>query len=150
MESPREAEGRVAYGVAAHMGMRKKDEDRTSSGRCTVGGERFLYVGLFDGHGGKGAADLCKRELHKRVEALGNEALARGRCAGPSEAVVAGLVAACWELDDRLGTKAVDSGTTATCLFIREGADAAGDAVLPKNSRATFSSNEQCNGRTFR
>ena len=76
MESPREAEGRVAYGVAAHMGMRKKDEDRTSSGRCTVGGERFLYVGLFDGHGGKGAADLCKRELHKRVEALGNEALA--------------------------------------------------------------------------
>ena len=108
----------VTHGVASQMGARKKDEDRTRVGACRVGERTFLYFGLYDGHGGKGAADLCAAELHDVAAKRAAEEAARSPEKRAAACLEAGLVAACWELDDRLGSLAVDSGTTATCLFV--------------------------------
>ena len=108
----------VTHGVASQMGARKKDEDRTRVGACRVGERTFLYFGLYDGHGGKGAADLCAAELHDVAAKRAAEEAKRAPEKRAAECLESGLVAACWELDDRLGSLAVDSGTTATCLFV--------------------------------
>ena len=108
----------VTHGVASQMGARKKDEDRTRVGACRVGERTFLYFGLYDGHGGKGAADLCAAELHDVAAKRAAEEAKRAPEKRAAECLESWLVAACWELDDRLGSLAVDSGTTATCLFV--------------------------------
>lgn len=102
------------YGLTSCVGKKRKDEDRSSVDHaCTAGGATWAYYGLFDGHGGKQAADLCQAELHDLV----TKRAGATRTEGAVEALEAGVRTACWELDERLGSTRIDAGTTATVLF---------------------------------
>mmetsp|Transcript_2948 Transcript_2948/g.8759 ORF Transcript_2948/g.8759 Transcript_2948/m.8759 type:complete len:420 (-) Transcript_2948:152-1411(-) len=104
------------FGLAATVGKKKKDEDRASVGQSvTAGGAQWAYYGLFDGHGGKQAADLCQAEFHDLVTKRAGSV--RG-ADGALEALEAGVRTTCWELDERLGSSRIDAGTTATMLFV--------------------------------
>eukprot|EP00629_Pelagomonadales_sp_RCC1024_P008726 CAMPEP_0119273626 /NCGR_PEP_ID=MMETSP1329-20130426/10790_1 /TAXON_ID=114041 /ORGANISM="Genus nov. species nov., Strain RCC1024" /LENGTH=436 /DNA_ID=CAMNT_0007273855 /DNA_START=189 /DNA_END=1499 /DNA_ORIENTATION=+ len=107
----------LAFGHVNVVGSKRKDEDRTSRGTVEAGGVTWNYYGLFDGHGGKPAADLCAATLHDLIteKAKGVQNLTG------SEALAEALRRACWDLDDRLGTDRVDAGTTATILFASPG-----------------------------
>ncbi|KAJ1446272.1 phosphatase 2C-like domain-containing protein [Pelagophyceae sp. CCMP2097] len=99
----------VAYGSAAAAS--KKDEDRWA---CAVGKDA-AYFGLFDGHGGAAAADLCASDLERRARLL-MRAPAGAKPAGAKPGFVAAANAACWSIDGDLagGT----AGTTATLLWV--------------------------------
>ena len=56
------------HGLVYRVGSKRKDEDRAVAGEhVTCGGERFAYFAIFDGHGGKDAADRCQATLHDQI-----------------------------------------------------------------------------------
>jgi len=66
-------------GIAAAQGERKYMEDRASIGTVSLPHDRnepgaairYLYAGVFDGHGGSSAADMASKQLRKIVEREG-------------------------------------------------------------------------------
>ena len=91
----------VSSGTAVAVGRRKKDEDFVIT-------ETNCY-GVFDGHGGKEAAERCVAELPLRiVEGLQRKTMKKA------------FADACWAMDLALGESGVSSGTTATLLLLEE------------------------------
>lgn len=102
------------HGLVIKVGSKGKDEDRAVAGEnVEANGESFAYFGIFDGHGGKQAADRCTETLNGLISKR-----APATIASPHEALSLGLRRACWELDEDLGSAHVDAGTTATVLFV--------------------------------
>ena len=101
------------HGLVYRVGSKRKDEDRAVAGEhVTCGGERFAYFAIFDGHGGKDAADRCQATLHDQISRRAPDTTKA------TDALSEGLRRACWELDEDLGSAHVDAGTTATILCI--------------------------------
>jgi len=53
--------------VGAVQGLRDSMEDCHSVVRLTKHSD-VLFIGIYDGHGGRGAAEFCKKKLHKFVD----------------------------------------------------------------------------------
>lgn len=89
------------YAAAQHA--THKDEDIA----CVMQENTSAVFGVFDGHGGRRAAELC-------VESLCPALLSHGRSGFPNDAVVDEF----WRADKTLGVNGVHDGTTATCLLV--------------------------------
>jgi len=108
-----DAQAPPRHGLVYRVGSKRKDEDRAVAGEhVTCGGERFAYFAIFDGHGGKDAADRCQATLHDQISRRAPDTTKA------TDALGEGLRRACWELDEDLGSAHVDAGTTATILCI--------------------------------
>ena len=136
------------HGLVYRVGSKRKDEDRAVAGEhVTCGGERFAYFAIFDGHGGKDAADRCQATLHDQISRRAPDTTKA------TDALSEGLRRACWELDEDLGSAHVDAGTTATILCIGRSTATLGwvgdstalvvDMTLPKPAWATPKHNPQ-------
>ena len=76
------------------------------------GDEDWSITAVFDGHGGKIAAERCKNELVPILLEIAHS---------DSSAIDdAAIVDACWDMDKRIGMDGIDDGTTADVLLVRQ------------------------------
>ena len=74
--------------------------------------EDWSIAAVFDGHGGKIAAERCKNELVPTLLEVAHS---------DSSAIDdAAIVDACWDMDKRIGMDGIDDGTTAAVLLVRQ------------------------------
>ncbi|EKX54962.1 hypothetical protein GUITHDRAFT_91497 [Guillardia theta CCMP2712] len=128
----------VGFSEDENLKWRKSMEDTHVIQVPFMGDESAGFFAVYDGHGGKEAADIASAELHKFLE----KELAPGK----NGSVKASFMSAYEQMDDRLKFDALYMGATAVTCLIREEANGtrklyaanAGDAraVLCRDGKA--------------
>ena len=71
----------------------------------------WSIAAVFDGHGGKIAAERCKNELVPTLLEIARS---------DSSTIDAAIKDACWEIDESMGMEGIDDGTTATVGLFKQ------------------------------
>ena len=71
----------------------------------------WSIAAVFDGHGGKIAAERCKNELVPTLLEIARS---------DSSTIDAAIADACWEIDESMGMEGIDDGTTATVGLFKQ------------------------------
>uniref|UniRef100_A0A7S3K3I8 PPM-type phosphatase domain-containing protein n=1 Tax=Aureoumbra lagunensis TaxID=44058 RepID=A0A7S3K3I8_9STRA len=110
----------IRDGAAIAPGRKGKNEDRLAKKSIRLrNGKKLQFFSVFDGHGGKEAAEKCVDELHVRVADLLNSSFSTILEKDEEEKILKSAVAkAFWDIDDDLGSQGITAGTTATTLLL--------------------------------